>query len=57
MIAVFGMGMIVYPAAAVVDNMGYYDEPNGYGQEPKLVLVPYLFQHQEQNAAQEYEKG
>ena len=57
MIAVFGMGMIVYPAAAVVDNMGYYDEPNGYGQEPKLVLVPYLLKHQEQNAAQEYEKG
>ena len=26
-------------------------------QEPKLVLVPYLLKHQEQNAAQEYEKG
>lgn len=56
MIAVFGMGMVVYPAAAIVDNMGYHDEPYGYWQEPKLVLVPYLFKYQEQNAAQEYEK-
>jgi hypothetical protein len=57
MIAVFGMGVIVYAAATVVDYMGYHDEHYGYRQEPKLVLVPYLFQHQEQNAAQEYEKG
>lgn len=57
MIAVFGMGMVVNAAAAIVDYMGYHDEPYGYRQEPKLVLVPYLFQHQEQNAAQEYEEG
>jgi hypothetical protein len=57
MIAVFGVGMVVNAAATVVDNMGYHDEPHGYRQEPKLVLVPYLFQNQEQNASQEYEKG
>src|SRR5688500_15658291 len=56
MIAVLGMGMVVYAAAAVVDYMGYHDESYGYRQEPNLVLVPYLFQHQEQNASQEYEK-
>lgn len=57
MVAVFGMGVVMNAAATVVDYMGYYDEPHGYRQEPKLVLVPYLFQHQEQNAAQEYKKG
>lgn len=57
MVAVFGMRMVMNAAAAVVDYMGYHDEAYGYRQEPKLVLVPYLFQHQEQNAAQEYEEG
>lgn len=47
------MGMVVNAAATVVDYMANYDECYGYRQEPKLVLVPYLFQHQEQNATQE----
>lgn len=57
MIAVFGMGVVVYAAASVVNHMGHNDEAYRYRQEPKLVLVPYLFKHQEQYAAQEYEKG
>jgi hypothetical protein len=57
MVAILGMGVVVYAAATVVDYMGYHDEPHRYRQEPKLVLVPYLLQHQEQNASQEYEKG
>jgi hypothetical protein len=46
-ITIVGMGMVMYPAMAVVHEVGADDEQNGEGQQPKLVFVPNLLGQQQ----------
>lgn len=57
MIAVVGVGMVMDPARAVIDDMGHHDQDNRYGEEPKLVMMPYLFEQQKSNAGHKYDHG
>lgn len=56
MVAVFGMRMIVYPARAEIDDMGRHDQYHRHRQEPKLVLVPDLFEQQENDACRKHQQ-
>ncbi len=55
MIAVVGVGMVMDPARTVIDNMGYYDQDHRHRKEPKLVMMPYLFEQQKSNAGHKHE--
>src|SRR5690348_14086923 len=57
MVAVFGMSVVMGPAAPVVGNMGRHDKHYGHRQKPKLVLMPDLLEQQKNNTAQENKQG
>lgn len=50
MIAIIGMGVVVYAAGPEVDQVGCYNQQNGKRQDPKLVFVPDLLGNQSTHA-------
>lgn len=53
MIAIICVRMVVYPAETVVQQVRGNDEDHGKRQEPELVVMPYLFGNQQDNAGSE----
>jgi hypothetical protein len=51
------MGMIMYPAGAVIKQMGGNDQRYGWYQQPAFILVKELLQHQEGEAQEKQNKG
>lgn len=47
MVAVIAVGMIVYPAGAVIDQVSRNDQDHAGYQQPELVGMKNLFQHQQ----------
>lgn len=54
MIAVIGVGVVMYAAGPVVDDMGRNDKEHSEGQQPDLVIMPQLLGNQQYNAEAKY---
>lgn len=57
MIAIIPMRMVMQPAVPVIDQVCRDYEEYGRHQEPQLVLVKDLFQHQQGESKKEKKKG
>jgi len=53
MIAIICVRMVVYPAETIVQQVRGNDEDDGKGQDPELVVMPYLLGNQQDNARSE----
>ena len=57
MIAIICVRMVVYTAETVVQQVRGNDEDHGKRQDPELVVMPYLFGNQQDNACSEQRPG
>lgn len=57
MIAVIGMGVIMYTAKAIIEEMGQHDQYNGWYEEPVFVMDKKQLEYQQTDTRKKQDKG